>query len=190
MQAGTETLLEPRAAPLRAPDDDGRLREMVTLHFDFVWRTIVRLGVPRAEAEDAAQQVFIVASRKLSSIAVGSEKSYLFQTARRLAWNARRTIRRRREDAEPAQEHLDPSATPDSVLERSRMRAAMDRIIEEMELDLREIFVLFELEELTMVEIARMLGLPAGTVASRLRRARAAFRESAQRMAARSEVAR
>lgn len=170
------------------PSDQERLREMVTLHFDFVWRSIVRLGVPRAEAEDTAQQVFIVASRKLDAITVGSEKAYLFQTARRLAWNMRRTLRRRREDAEPPVDHLDPGGSPDSALERGRMRAVMDRIIDELELDLREVFILFELEELTMVEIARMLGLPAGTVASRLRRARAAFRESAQRMAARGEA--
>ncbi len=184
----------PGASPSGGPpaevgqSDQERLREMVTLHFDFVWRSIVRLGVPRAEAEDTAQQVFIVASRKLEAIAVGSEKAYLFQTARRLAWNMRRTLRRRREDAEPVVDHLDPGGSPDSALERSRMRATMDRIIDELELDLREVFILFELEELTMIEIARMLGLPAGTVASRLRRARAAFRESAQRMTARSEA--
>jgi len=176
-----------QADPPRSSTDD-RLRAMVGEHYDFVWRSIVRLGVPRAEAEDTAQQVFIVASRKMASIVLGSEKSYLFQTARRLAWNMRRTIRRRREDAEPPVEHHDPAAAPDSALERSRMRAAMDHLIEELELDVREVFILFELEEMTMVEIARMLGLPAGTVASRLRRARAAFRESAERMAARGEA--
>ena len=172
------------AAPPRVAPPEDRLRAMVEDGYDFVWRTLVRFGVARSEAEDAAQQVFIVASRRLDAITPGAERAFLFQTARRLAWNARRTVRRRREEPEPAGDRIDPGAGPDVALERARLRAMMDRVVEELDLDLREVFVLYELEEMTMVEIARLLEIPAGTVASRLRRARVAFREAVRRQTA------
>lgn len=173
------------AAPPRVASPEDRLRAMVEDGYDFVWRTLVRFGVARSEAEDAAQQVFIVASRRLDAITPGAERAFLFQTARRLAWNVRRTVRRRREEPETAADPVDPAGGPDVALERARLRAMMDRVVEELDLDLREVFVLYELEEMTMVEIARLLEIPAGTVASRLRRARVAFREAVRRQATR-----
>ncbi len=177
----SQELPEPSATAL-ARDDD-RLRRIVTESYDFVWRSIVRFGVPRAEAEDAAQEVFLTMSRKLEAIALGSERAFLFQAARRVASNSWRSIRRRREDEEPSIDHEDPSAGPEATLEASRARAMMDGLVLGLALDLREVFVLYELEELTMGEIAMILELPAGTVASRLRRARSEFREGAERLA-------
>src|SRR5882724_6039539 len=74
-----------------------RLRAMMDNHFETVWRSLRRLGVPEAGADDAAQQVFVVASRRLDEITVGGERGYLLGIALRVASDARRTIARRRE---------------------------------------------------------------------------------------------
>ncbi len=175
--------LERGEAP--APDPV-RVRALVTEHFQFVWRSLVRLGVPRADAEDAVQQVFLVASRKLDAIVPGRERAFLFGAAFRIANRARRTVQRRREvlDAEPA-ERIDPGPGTEELVERAHARAELEAILDGMPLDLRAVFVLFELEQATTSEIAAILDLPAGTVASRLRRAREAFQEAVRLRAAR-----
>ena len=164
-----------------------RVRALVTAHFAFVWRSLVRLGVPRSDAEDALQQVFLVASRKIDVIEPGHEKSFLFATALRIALRARRTHERRREVLAPElAEQLDPAAPADELLDRARARAELETILDQMPLELRAIFVLFELERITMAEIAGILDLPPGTVASRLRRAREHFQAAVKRHTARS----
>src|SRR5437016_1477964 len=81
-------------------DAGARLRRMMEADFDFVWRALRGLGVPAANADDAAQQVFWIASRKLDAIAAGSERSFLFGTARGIAANARRARLRSRENVD------------------------------------------------------------------------------------------
>lgn len=169
-----------------AAGDPARVRALVTEHFGFVWRSLVRLGVPRADAEDALQQVFVVAARKVAEIEPGRERAFLFGTAFRIASRARRTQQRRREvlDGEPA-ERVDPGPGAEERLDRARARAELEAILEGMPIELRAVFVLFELEQMTMAEIARVLDLPSGTIASRLRRAREQFQAAVKRAAAR-----
>lgn len=164
----------------------GRVRALVTEQFGFVWRSLVRLGVPRKDAEDAVQQVFIVAANRLGDIEIGRERAFLFGTAMRIASRARRTHERRREvlDDEPF-EAPDPSPGAEEQLDRARARAELDAILDGMPIELRAVFVLFELEQVTMAEIAGLLDLPPGTVASRLRRAREHFQAATRRLAAR-----
>jgi len=171
-----------------AQPDPALLRALVTEHFDFVWRSLVRLGVPRADAEDALQQVFLVASRKLRAIEPGRERSFLFGAALRIASRARRTQKRRREVlyGEPA-ERQDPGPGADELVDRARGRAELEAILDGMPIELRAVFVLFELEQETMAEIAALLELRAGTVASRLRRAREQFQAAVRRAAAGSK---
>jgi RNA polymerase sigma-70 factor (ECF subfamily) len=57
------------------------------------------------------------------------------------------------------------------------MRQLLDRVLDRMDESLRVVFVLYEFEEMNMSEIADVLEIPRGTVASRLRRARGDFRE-------------
>lgn len=159
-----------------------RLRGMMDQHFDFIWRQLRRLGLSDDLADDGAQQVFIVASRRLAEIGVGSERSFLFGTAMRVASDARRTAVRRREvPDDDAREVVDPTPHPDELLDRQRARTLLDDVLASMELDLRAVFVLFELEEMTMAQIAKLLELAPGTVASRLRRAREDFEAAVKR---------
>ena len=171
----------------REETPDGRFREMVDAHYDFIWRSLRRLGVTQGDADDATQQVFVTAARKLAKIRVGSERSFLFQTALRTAADNRRTHRRRREvttDEIPENDEvLDHAPTAEFVVDLRRARRALDAILDDMPIELRAVFALFELEEVTMAEISVLLELPVGTVASRLRRARREFRERVARLA-------
>ena len=165
---------------------DVRLRSMMDAHFDVVWRALRRLGVTDAGVDDAAQQVFLVASRRLDAIEPGGERAYLLGIALRVASDSRRAVRRRREVpmddaiAETGATHAAGSAAapPDAALEQRRALAVLAAILDEMPEEMREAFVLFELEELSAPEVAQLLGVPVGTVASRVRRARQHFRRS------------
>ncbi len=160
-----------------------RLRALVDEHYAFVWRSVRRLGVSAADADDAAQHVFLVLARKLPSVRPGCEQRYLFQTALRIASDYRRA-KRRRPDAneEPLLEPADPAAGPFDVLALRAEREMLDRVLDALPLDLRAIFILYEFDEMTMAEIANVTGLRPGTVASRLRRARAIFLDKAARL--------
>lgn len=149
-------------------------------HHSLVWRSLRRLDLSECDADDASQQVFLVACRRLDDIEPGSERSFLLQTALRVAAELRRSRRRRREeDGQDLRTLADMSASPDDLLDRQRARALLDHVLAAMPMDLRTVFVLFEIEELTMAEIALAIEIPAGTVASRLRRAREVFRQTA-----------
>jgi RNA polymerase sigma-70 factor (ECF subfamily) len=164
-----------------------RIKAIVVDHHTFVWRSLVRLGVPRSDAEDALQQVFMVTARRIDDITTGSERSFLYGVCLRVASRARRTFARRREivgdDCCP--ERIDQGVRPDEALDRARAKALLDEILSTMPLELRAVFTLFELEQLTMSEIATIVGVPQGTVASRLRRARELFAEQRKRIDAR-----
>jgi RNA polymerase sigma-70 factor (ECF subfamily) len=164
-----------------------RLRAIVDAHYDFVWRSLRRLGVHDADVDDAAQQVFVTVSRKLAAIRCGCERSFLFQTALRVSADSRRTRRRRREVAEDQlserDEAPDPTPPADSLVDLRRAREQLDEILDGMPLDLRAVFVLFELDGATLSEMSALLQAPVGTVASRLRRARLHFRSAAARLA-------
>ena len=163
-----------------------RFATLVDDYYDFVWRGVRRLGVIDADAEDAALQVFEIASRKLEAIRPGSERAFLFQAALRVASDYRRASRRRRESdftsSPEVAEATDPSPLSDELLEMRRARAQLDLILDAMPLELRTVFILHELEQAAMSEIATMTGVPSGTVASRLRRARQVFREGIERL--------
>jgi RNA polymerase sigma-70 factor, ECF subfamily len=155
-----------------------RLRGMVDTHIDFVARVLRNSGTPHAEIDDEVQRTFIVAARRLDDIRPGAEKSFLFRIAFNLAAHARRTAARRREvAADQAPEQVERFATPEALTDQKRMRQLLDGVLDQMDETLRATFVLHEFEEMSTAEIAEVLGIPRGTVASRLRRARAEFRE-------------
>jgi RNA polymerase sigma-70 factor (ECF subfamily) len=151
---------------------------MVDTHIDFVARVLRNSGTPHAEIDDEVQRTFIVAARRLDDIRPGAEKSFLFRIAFNLAAHARRTAARRREvAADQAPEQVERFATPEALTDQKRMRELLDGVLDQMDESLRATFVLHEFEEMSTAEIAEVLGIPRGTVASRLRRARVEFRE-------------
>ena len=163
-----------------------RIRVVVDQHFGFVWRYLRGLGVPAAEVDDAAQQVFVVASQKIDLIQEGAERSFLVGTARGVAANARRAGTRRREVVgdDTLDTYVDEAPDAEARTGTKEELAVLDRFLASLPDDLREVFILFELEGMTMAAIAEDLELAHGTVASRLRRAREEFQEMARRFQA------
>ena len=157
------------------------LRQLVTEHLDFVWRSLRRFGVPAADVDDATQQVFLIANEKLSRINPGSERSFLVGVATRVASHVRRSYHRR-EAAELrlSVNPLEATPNPEELTQRLEARALLDQVLDGMPEELRAVFVLFELEELSIDQTASLLILPRGTVATRLRRAREVFHEQAK----------
>ncbi|MBK7580444.1 MAG: sigma-70 family RNA polymerase sigma factor [Myxococcales bacterium] len=163
-------------ASAASPEAQTRLAEVLSDGFDSVWRLLRRLGVPADAAEDAAQEVFVVATRRIAQITPGSEKSFLFGTALRVAHGFRR--RRQRElarDLEIQDNHAVEHRTPEQILDQRQRIELLDQLLESLPDEERSVFVLFELEGLTLAEIAELSGAPRGTVASRLRRGRSRY---------------
>jgi RNA polymerase sigma-70 factor (ECF subfamily) len=189
------SLFQPRGEPLATPAPPldsaakARLAALLRAHFGSVRRFVRRFGVSDASSDDAAQEVFIVASRRLHEIEVGGERAYLYGIALRVAANARRAMRTYRD--QPSSETLERIVSevlePDAALEAKQLRVLLDEVLDTFTEDLRAAFVLFELEGFSVPEIADLCGIPLGTAASRLRRSRAAFQAEAARLRAELE---
>jgi len=153
-----------------------RLRRIAAEEYEFIWRSLRRLGVRPPETDDAAQQVFVILSPKLASVEPGKERSYLFSIVMRVASGYRRT------DSFPV-----ALPSPEVDLDRAFGRAILDDILARMSDERRAAFVLVELEELTLAAAAEILNAPIGTVASRVARAREELRAAIVRLHARGQ---
>jgi RNA polymerase sigma-70 factor, ECF subfamily len=164
--------------------DDHRLHTIVTSEFDFVCRSLRSLGVVDADVDDAAQQTFIVLMKKLDEVPRGAEQAFLFRTAVNVASNTRRGRTRRREaNVEELGSLATKTPNPEALADQREALALLDDVLEEMPMELRVVFVLSEVEQKTAPEIAKMLDVPLGTVASRLRRAREEFERRVKKLA-------
>ena len=178
---------EPEAEVPETGSAELRLAALLRDHFQTVWTAVRRFGVPPRSAEDAAQEVFIIASNKLGDIRPGRERQFLYAVAVRVAANFRRGSIHLHEAPGPEALLEETSLQPpaDVLLDQKRRRELLDRILDGMTDDLRTVFVLFELEGLSAPEIAETLQIPAGTVSSRLRRAREQFGDAVRRASGR-----
>lgn len=175
---------------LSSASSSARVATLVKAHLSFVWRVLRRRGLSPAEADDAAQQVFLVLNRKVDAVAEGAEKAFLFRTAQLVAHDVHRARRR-------AQHHTDGGADPDAVpssaatpedlADRSQARAVLDMLLAKLSQERRTVFVLYELEQMELAEIAEVMETPIGTVASRLTRARDDFQRELERYKARTK---
>lgn len=158
-----------------------RLEKMFRSHHELIWRTLRRLGLSADLAADTTQQAYLIAAERLENIRTGSERAFLFSTAIGLA----RTNFRRSQRCQLQSDmdlHVDPALRSEQLTNRCSAMELMDRVFAKTDPDLVTVFVLFELEGLSAPEISQLVNIPVGTVASRLRRARATFRAAARRM--------
>ena len=154
------------------------MRRLVEEHIELVTRTLRNAGVPAADLDDEVQRTFIVAARRLDDMLPGAERAFLCQVALNLAWHARRSLARRREiPSDQVPESVETRATPEELIDRMQIRQHLDGIVDRMDESLRAVFKLFVIDELNLAEIADLLRVPRGTVASRLRRAREQLRK-------------
>ncbi|HWZ90806.1 MAG TPA: sigma-70 family RNA polymerase sigma factor [Polyangiaceae bacterium] len=162
-------------------------RELYLSHFGFVLRTLRRLGVPEADALDLAQKVFWVAHLKLPKFEYRSSLSrWLFVIALNMRRDYGRLASIRREVATDFGELDQLMGTHDELRERderlNRLAVAVT-LLNRLSDEQREVFVLFELEGFSGAEIAHLLGIPLGTVRSRLRIARESVGREVNRLA-------
>lgn len=176
--------LSARDAGRPETDDGARVRGLVERNFDFVSRSVRRLGVPASDVEDATQQVFIVAAKKLENFDDDREKSFLFGIAVRVASDTRRALRRRQKAHQLlAVEFMNSQAlNPESQSIERQARRLLDAALDALPDRLRVVFVVCELEGMDRNTAAQFLAIPPGTVASRMRKAKGLFQEAAARL--------
>jgi RNA polymerase sigma-70 factor, ECF subfamily len=168
-------------SPPSPPVDQQRAQAVVKAEFGFVWRSIRRLGVAQDSVDDVAQNVFLVLWRRLPDVVPGQERSFLFSAVVKAASEYRRKPFRRQEvpGDRGGEDVADPSPDPEQLLQMRRDRAQLDTLLDTLPMEQRTVFVLYELEELTLTSISELLGVPQGTVASRLRLARERMEQGA-----------
>lgn len=165
-----------------------RFADVYRDHAAFVWRVLRRLGVHPADVEDACQEVFLVVHRKLAGFEHRSSlRTWLFGIAVRCAADRRRRAGRSPEAPGTPVEPSIEAEQPELVAQR-QARAELDQILDELDHDKRAVFVLYELEELTMAEVAATVGCPLQTAFSRLYAARTAVEASVKRRRARERT--
>ncbi len=146
-------------------------------HFDYVWRTMLRLGVMESAVADATQNAFLVVHRRLHTFdATRPVRPWLFGIARNVAREERRRFANRKE------------AAPIEVGEENRTQARLEAAqlvrtaLSSLEEVRREVFVLHALDEVPMKEVAATLQMPLNTAYSHFRRGREAFRLAVRRL--------
>jgi RNA polymerase sigma-70 factor (ECF subfamily) len=172
---------EPPAAATAAPAvGDYDFAEIYEGQFDFVWRSLRLLGVPPEGVEDAAQDVFSVASRQLARFeGRASIRTWLFAILQRVAANHRRTRRRKLSRLEPLGDGVVSMApTPQARAEAAQALDVVQRFCAALDLDRRALFVLALVEEVPAAEVSEVLGIPVNTVYSRVRTLREGLRRA------------
>ncbi|HVY32312.1 MAG TPA: sigma-70 family RNA polymerase sigma factor [Polyangiaceae bacterium] len=156
-------------------------------YFDFVWRSLRRLGVDRSALDDALQDVFLVVHRRLAQFERRSSlKTWLFGICLRVGSDYSRKRRHRTLGSEPPPDLPDVGA-PDPLEQAARGEAVafLDAQLAELDPDKRAVFILAELEDMSCPEIAEAVGANVNTVMSRLKAARAQFEAALKRHRAR-----
>ncbi len=156
-------------------------------HAGFLWATLQRLGGRPGDLDDLYQEVFLVVHRRLEDFDPSLPmRPWLFGICVRVvaAWR-RRAHRRHEELMEIPPERGETSQSPEDDAQRTQSRQVLAAILDTLDLERRATFVMYELDELSCDEIAAMMGVPVGTVHSRLHAARKDFQRAAARWQAR-----
>lgn len=157
-------------------------------HFDFVWRSVRRLGVPPSATDDAVQDAFLVVHRRLGEFEGRSSlRTWLFAIVRRVARDHR--PRRDRPSDDEALSHIAESAdrAPDERAARNEAARLLNALLQTIDEDKREAFILSELEQFTVPEVSQALGVNINTVYARVRAARKELEQGLARLRAQQQ---
>jgi RNA polymerase sigma-70 factor, ECF subfamily len=157
--------------------------------FAFVWRSARRLGVREGALDDVVQEIFVIVHRKLPGFeGRSSVRTWLFGIALRFVRDHRRKVMRDRTDDAVDVDGLRASSDgPRESAEKTQAIRLLHVILDEMGDERREVFVMAELEQMPMPDIATTLGINVNTAYARLRAARASFEAALARHRARDE---
>jgi RNA polymerase sigma-70 factor (ECF subfamily) len=157
----------------RAKAELPTLADIFRQHAPFVWRALRRLGVAESDVEDVCQEVFVVVHRRLGDFEGRSSlRTWIYGICTRTASDYRRSGRVRREIVTDAPPDAPQEGAQQDVVALKQARRKLDRILDTLDDDKRAVFVLYEIEELTMAEVAEAVGCPLQTAYSRLHAAR------------------
>jgi RNA polymerase sigma-70 factor (ECF subfamily) len=165
--------------------EPGEFEQVFQEHAPYVWRLLGRLGVPSSDIPDVAQEVFLVVHRQLGDFnGRSSVRTWIYSICVFVVRNSTRKRLRRREQLQPdlPDERATSEDAPDDALRRKHARQMLSEALAELNAEQREVFVLYELEELSITNIAEMLERPESTIYSRLAVARRALRAAFARM--------
>lgn len=176
------------AAPLGPPRSArSTFDELYDAHVDLLWRNARRLGVGDDAVDDVLQQVFLVVHRRLHEVTMtGSVKAWLFGVLLHVVRDHKRSLRRKSPHrffavTDPETLPDERNRQPDESLARVEAAALVQRWLEALDDDKREVFILAELEQLSAREIGEATGTNPSTVYSRLRAARIELEAAAER---------
>jgi RNA polymerase sigma-70 factor, ECF subfamily len=145
-------------------------------HFEFVWRSLRRLGVRLEDLDDAAQDVFIVFLRRCAEFRrESSYRTWLFGIASNVAHQYRRKALRQAQTTPVTDSQHAPHPSPLEQASSTEALRTIDAFLASLDDSKRDVFILAELEQMSAPEIAEALGVKLNTVYSRLRAARHAF---------------
>jgi RNA polymerase sigma-70 factor, ECF subfamily len=176
------------AAAAQPPVDADEFARLFAAEAPRVWRVLRRLGVPPADVEDVCQEVFVVIHRRWADFrGESSMRTWIYGIALRKAIGHRRHLYARK--ARPLGERDEPAVPPEQSdqLERAQARRTLQAALDRLGEGKREVFVLYELEQLSMREVAAALELPLHTAYSRLYAARTELGDALQRLAHKRE---
>jgi len=175
-----------------APQDLPAFDVIYHRHFDFVWSSSLRLGVSPAAIDDVVQEIFMVIHSKFQSLRQPtSVRSWIYGIVRRTVSDHRRAQNRRAHwtGALALQMMIDQrrAPTPLDLKEQNEKVELLFSLLNEIAGPKREVFMLSELDEMSVPEIAEALEIPLNTAYSRLRAARRAFEEALSRRGTQAE---
>jgi len=176
-----------RVGDPQRPFDVGALYDT---HFDFVWRTLRRMGVLAPSLDDAVQDVFLVVQRRFSDFeGRSSEKTWLFGIVLRVA-SAYRKKRARTANEVPESDVtlIGSSPNPYEAARETEAAEIVQLLLDGLPEERRAVFVMVELEDLSPLEVSESLGVGINTVYSRLRLARRDFEAGLKRLKARDAM--
>ena len=137
-------------------------------YVEFVWRSLRHFGVAERDLEDQTQEVFLVAHRHLADIDVRHPRAWLYAIARRCAAAYRRRSHRRHETPVEAMPESSHTRDPGAGMEVDRVGVVLATLDE----DKRTVFLLHDVEEMPMREVAEAVGCQLSTAYARLYAAR------------------
>jgi RNA polymerase sigma-70 factor (ECF subfamily) len=183
------------APPMTAHDAAAELRveDVYRDHFGFVWRSLRHLGVAESDVEDGVQDVFVIIHARLATFEHRARiTTWIYGICIHVAQARRRRAHVRRE-LPTAPENMPVDETQltraDEAYERREAEDLLDDILDTLPIEQRAVFTLFELEGRTCEDIAQLCAIPIGTVYSRLRLSREAFKRASARIEARERFA-
>jgi len=160
------------------------LRAVFEEHVDHVGNSLRRLGVRDADVPDLVQEVFVVMHRILPDYDPARPMwPWIFGVVYRTAAAYRRKAGREvLDDGSLADARIDSSANLDEAMRKGEDRQLVIEALQHVEIHRRAVFVMADIDDVPIPDIAQALGIPLNTAYSRLRLARADFREAASRL--------